>query len=131
MDLSLTMETQQEAFAPLSGSNDTVAEYKNPFGFSLQVIQSTVNMTLGAGGVSAASVSSPAFPMKILLTLDFSSTSRRLIPSAASLRATLHLFRLASTMSLSSHSMMLRSRLCLLRLLTRARQHLISAELLT
>ncbi|KAF8557967.1 hypothetical protein OG21DRAFT_1504634 [Imleria badia] len=59
-DLSLTMETQQETFAPLSGSNDTVAEYKNPFGFSLQVIQSAVNMTLGAGGVSAASLNLPS-----------------------------------------------------------------------
>ncbi|KAF8135624.1 hypothetical protein EV363DRAFT_1429344 [Boletus edulis] len=59
-DLSLTMESQQEAFAPLSGSNNTIAEYKNPFGFSLQVIQSSVNMTLGAGGVSAASLNLPS-----------------------------------------------------------------------
>ncbi|KAH0827584.1 hypothetical protein J3R83DRAFT_4307 [Lanmaoa asiatica] len=59
-DLSLIMETQQEAFAPLSGSNNTVAEYKNPFGFSLQVVQSAVNMTLGAGGVSAASLNLPS-----------------------------------------------------------------------
>lgn len=55
------METQREAFAPLSGSSDTVAEYKNPFGFPLQVIQSAVNMTLGAEGVSAASVSAMTF----------------------------------------------------------------------
>jgi hypothetical protein len=51
------METQDEAFAPLSGSDNTLAEYKNPFGFSLQVIQSTVKMTLAAGGVAAAEVS--------------------------------------------------------------------------
>lgn len=59
------METQQEAFAPLSGSKNTVVEYKNPFGFSLQVIRSAVNMTLGTGGVSAASVRTLAFPMMI------------------------------------------------------------------
>ncbi|KAH7888371.1 hypothetical protein F5I97DRAFT_2002257 [Phlebopus sp. FC_14] len=58
-DLSVVMETQDEAFAPLSGSNNTVAEYKNPFGFSLQVIQSSVNMTLGAGGVAAAQLELP------------------------------------------------------------------------
>lgn len=63
MDLSLVMETQQEAFAPSSGSKDTLAGYKNPFGFSLQIIQSAVNMTLGAGGVSAASVSAMVFPV--------------------------------------------------------------------
>lgn len=86
------METQQEAFAPLSGSNNTVAEYKNPFGFSLQVIQSAVNMTLGTGGVSAASVSTSAFPTKTFLTFEFSSISRRLIPLVAYLREILHLF---------------------------------------
>ncbi|KAF9222628.1 hypothetical protein BS17DRAFT_802839 [Gyrodon lividus] len=58
-DLSLSMETQDETFAPLSGSNDTMAEYKNPFGFSLQVIQSSVNMTLAAGGKAAAELNLP------------------------------------------------------------------------
>ncbi|KAG8213768.1 hypothetical protein J3R82DRAFT_10478 [Butyriboletus roseoflavus] len=58
-DLSLIIQTQQEVFAPLSGSNNTVAEYKNPFGFLLQVMQSAVNMTLGAGGISAALLNLP------------------------------------------------------------------------
>ena len=52
----MTIENQDEAFAPLSGSKNTLAEYKNPFGFSLQVIQSAVDMTLATGGVSAAEV---------------------------------------------------------------------------
>ena len=43
------MQTQEQAFAPLSGSNNTMAQYKNPFGFSLQVIQSTVNLDLSYG----------------------------------------------------------------------------------
>ncbi|EIW82896.1 hypothetical protein CONPUDRAFT_101346 [Coniophora puteana RWD-64-598 SS2] len=53
-DLSVTMLNQDEAFAPLAGSNNTVADYKNPFGFSLQVIHSNVDMTLGANDVAAA-----------------------------------------------------------------------------
>ncbi|KIJ67573.1 hypothetical protein HYDPIDRAFT_180379 [Hydnomerulius pinastri MD-312] len=58
-DLSITMQNQDEAFAPLSSSSNTVAQYKNPFGFSLQVIQSSVDMTLGAGGVAAAQLNLP------------------------------------------------------------------------
>lgn len=58
-DLSVTIENQDEAFAPLSGSNNTVAEYKNPFGFSLQVIQSAVDMTLITGNVPAAELNLP------------------------------------------------------------------------
>jgi len=50
------MQTQEQAFAPLSGSKNTVAQYKNPFGFSLQVIQSTVNLDLSYGGTAAAQV---------------------------------------------------------------------------
>ncbi|KAL4074292.1 hypothetical protein J3A83DRAFT_4234939 [Scleroderma citrinum] len=58
-DLSVTIENQDEAFTPLSGSNNTVAEYKNPFGFSLQVIQSAVDMTLATGGVPAGELNLP------------------------------------------------------------------------
>jgi hypothetical protein len=54
--LSLTIQSQDQAFSPLSGSNNTVAQYKNPFGFSLQVIQSTVYMGLSYGGTAAAQV---------------------------------------------------------------------------
>lgn len=50
------MQSQDQAYSPLSGSNNTVAQYKNPFGFSLQVIQSTVNMDLDYGGTAAAQV---------------------------------------------------------------------------
>ncbi|KAI6121372.1 hypothetical protein F5141DRAFT_1186618 [Pisolithus sp. B1] len=45
--------------APLSASNNTVAEYKNPFGFSLQVVQSAVQMTLSSGGAVAAELTLP------------------------------------------------------------------------
>ncbi|KAG1761975.1 hypothetical protein EDD22DRAFT_893760 [Suillus occidentalis] len=58
-DLSLTIQSQDQAFSPLSGSNNTVAQYKNPFGFSLQVIQSTVYMDLSYGGTAAAQLNLP------------------------------------------------------------------------
>ncbi|KAF9245017.1 hypothetical protein BU15DRAFT_85819 [Melanogaster broomeanus] len=100
-DLSLTMETQDETFAPLSGSNTTSAEYKNPFGFSLQVIQSSVNMTLAVGGVAAAALNLPT------------SDTVGGVSTGISQR-----FRSASTMSLSRRSTMPRLRLCLLQLPT-------------
>ncbi|KAG2131418.1 uncharacterized protein EDB93DRAFT_1255529 [Suillus bovinus] len=59
LDLSLTMQSQDQAFSPLSGSDNTVAQYKNPFGFSLQVIQSTVNINLNYGGTAAAQLNLP------------------------------------------------------------------------
>ncbi|KAG1896026.1 uncharacterized protein F5891DRAFT_1165745 [Suillus fuscotomentosus] len=58
-DLSLTMQSQDQAYSPLSGSNNTVAQYKNPFSFSLQVIQSTINMDLDYGGTAAAQLNLP------------------------------------------------------------------------
>ncbi|KAI6135778.1 hypothetical protein EV401DRAFT_1898270 [Pisolithus croceorrhizus] len=58
-DLNIIMENQNEAFAPLSASNNTVAEYKNPFGFSLQVVQSAVQITLSSGGAVAAELTLP------------------------------------------------------------------------
>lgn len=50
------MTTQDEAFAPLTSSKFTLAKYKNPFGFSLQVVQSGQNITIGSGGVGVAEV---------------------------------------------------------------------------
>ena len=50
------MTEQSEAFAPLSSSRNTLATYKNPFGFSLQVIESGENITIAFGGSDVASV---------------------------------------------------------------------------
>ncbi|KZV76329.1 hypothetical protein PENSPDRAFT_747787 [Peniophora sp. CONT] len=58
-DFQLTMTEEGQAFAPLAGSTDTVAEYKNPFGFSLQVIQSSENITLAESGVDIATLQLP------------------------------------------------------------------------
>ncbi|KZP24075.1 hypothetical protein FIBSPDRAFT_951384 [Athelia psychrophila] len=40
------LTTTTETYAPLVGSNTTLATYQNPFGFSLQVIQSAVDMVI-------------------------------------------------------------------------------------
>lgn len=57
-DFSVQMTSQDEAYAPLVGSDTTLAQYKNPFGFSLQVVQSTVDMIIGLAnnGTDAAEV---------------------------------------------------------------------------
>lgn len=58
-DLEIVMENQDEAFSPLASSNFTLATYKNPFGFSLQVVQASENITITSGGVSVAEVCFP------------------------------------------------------------------------
>jgi hypothetical protein len=40
----------------LASSQHTLATYKNPFGFSLQVVQAAEDIILGAGGQDAAEV---------------------------------------------------------------------------
>ncbi|KII92866.1 hypothetical protein PLICRDRAFT_102438 [Plicaturopsis crispa FD-325 SS-3] len=61
-DLSIEMTSQDEAYAPLAGSNYTLAEYKNPFGFSLQVIESAVDMVISMGGTDTAHLKLPKAP---------------------------------------------------------------------
>lgn len=52
------MTEQSEAFAPLASSQHTLATYKNPFGFFLQVVQAAEDIILGEDGQNAAEVSS-------------------------------------------------------------------------
>lgn len=56
-DLSVTIQTQDQAFAAPTTSHNTVAKYANPFGFSLQVVQAGQNIILGSHGVQIAQVS--------------------------------------------------------------------------
>ena len=56
-DLDVVLQTQDHAFSPPTSSNNTKAVYRNPFGFSLQVVESGQSITLVAGGVDAAQVS--------------------------------------------------------------------------
>ncbi|TBU46075.1 hypothetical protein BD309DRAFT_663805 [Dichomitus squalens] len=58
-DLELVMTEQGEAFAPLASSKYVLAQYKNPFGFSLQVVKSGEDITLGAQGADVAELNLP------------------------------------------------------------------------
>ena len=55
-DLEVIMTEQSEAFAPLASSQHTLATYKNPFGFALQVVQAALDIILGEDGQDAAEV---------------------------------------------------------------------------
>lgn len=57
-DLEVEMVSQDEAFAPPTSSKFTLAQYKNPFGFSLQVIESGENITITNAGADVAEVGS-------------------------------------------------------------------------
>lgn len=56
-DLEVQLTEDSQTWAPPTGSNYTLAKYKNPFGFSLQVVKSGQIITLGSGGHDLAEVS--------------------------------------------------------------------------
>ncbi|KAG6854052.1 hypothetical protein C0991_011030 [Blastosporella zonata] len=58
-DLSLTVDTPDQAFAPPTSSQFTLATYKNPFGFALQVIEAGQTLILNSGGVDIAQLTIP------------------------------------------------------------------------
>ncbi|KAI0643298.1 hypothetical protein C8Q79DRAFT_1012595 [Trametes meyenii] len=61
-DLELVMTEQSEAFAPQASSKHVLAQYKNPFGFSLQVIEGAEDITLATGGTDIAELKLPKAP---------------------------------------------------------------------
>ncbi|KAJ7209536.1 hypothetical protein GGX14DRAFT_451849 [Mycena pura] len=61
--LSLTMVTQDEAFAPLASSDFSLATYRNPFGFSLQVVESGEDLLINDLGLDIATLSIPISPV--------------------------------------------------------------------
>ncbi|KDR75403.1 hypothetical protein GALMADRAFT_553913 [Galerina marginata CBS 339.88] len=61
-DLEVTLKTQGQTFSPPTSSQHTVAQYKNPFGFSLQVIEAGQTIVLGNGGVDIAQLVIPKGP---------------------------------------------------------------------
>ncbi|KAJ8482152.1 hypothetical protein ONZ45_g15054 [Pleurotus djamor] len=61
-DFAVTMQTPDQAFAPLASSQGTVAQYKNPFGFSLQVTESQQTLILSSSGVDIAQLDIPRAP---------------------------------------------------------------------
>ncbi|KAF7983257.1 hypothetical protein HWV62_22882 [Athelia sp. TMB] len=60
-DFNVEITSQNQAYEPTVGSNSTMAEYRNPFGFSLQVIQSAVDMVVGLAN-NGTSIGSLALP---------------------------------------------------------------------
>ncbi|KAI0268735.1 hypothetical protein BC834DRAFT_651204 [Gloeopeniophorella convolvens] len=58
-DLEVVMNEADEAFAPLTSSEHTLATYRNPFGFSLQVVQSSEDITLRVQGTDIAELKLP------------------------------------------------------------------------
>ncbi|KAI0739355.1 hypothetical protein C8Q80DRAFT_1123812 [Daedaleopsis nitida] len=58
-DLELVMTEQSQAFAPIASSKHILAQYKNPFGFSLQVVKSGEDITLGSQGADVAQLTLP------------------------------------------------------------------------
>ncbi|KAJ7782963.1 hypothetical protein B0H16DRAFT_1494883 [Mycena metata] len=60
--LALKMTTQDEAFAPLASSQYTLAEYKNPFGFALQVVESAQELLISDLGLDIAKLVVPMTP---------------------------------------------------------------------
>ena len=55
-DLQVTLKSQDQAFSPPTSSQHTVARYKNPFGFSLQVVEAGQTIIMGSHGVDIARV---------------------------------------------------------------------------
>jgi antitoxin (DNA-binding transcriptional repressor) of toxin-antitoxin stability system len=61
-DLAVTIQTQDQAFKPPASSQHTVAKYSNPFGFSLQVVQSGETIDLASHGTDVAQLVLPKVP---------------------------------------------------------------------
>ncbi|KAJ7874667.1 hypothetical protein B0H14DRAFT_3551962 [Mycena olivaceomarginata] len=60
--LALTMVNQDQAFAPPASSDFTLAKYKNPFGFSLQVVESAQELLISDLGLDIARLTIPMTP---------------------------------------------------------------------
>jgi hypothetical protein len=55
-DLEVTIKEQDQTFAPPASSKNTIAQYANPFGFSLQAIEAAETLILNLGGTDVAQV---------------------------------------------------------------------------
>ncbi|KAK0241921.1 hypothetical protein EDD85DRAFT_820884 [Armillaria nabsnona] len=59
-DLELTLQSADQTFAPPTSSRNTLATYKNPFGFSLQVFEAAQNIVMTSlDGTEIASLALP------------------------------------------------------------------------
>ena len=55
-DLAITMREQDQTFAPPASSSNTIGQYANPFGFSLQAVEAAQRLVLSAQGTDVAEV---------------------------------------------------------------------------
>lgn len=60
-DRAVAIQTQDQAFMLPVSSQHTVAQYSNPFGFSLQVVQSGQTIILASQGTDIAQLVLPKF----------------------------------------------------------------------
>lgn len=59
-DLEVTLQSADQTFAPPTSSRNTLATYKNPFGFSLQVFEAAQNIVMTSlDGTEIASLALP------------------------------------------------------------------------
>jgi len=70
-DLQITLQSQDQAFSPPTSSQHTVAKYKNPFEFSLQVVEAGQTIILGSHGVNIAQVCTCARSDELWIPYDY------------------------------------------------------------
>ncbi|KAJ3567055.1 hypothetical protein NP233_g6616 [Leucocoprinus birnbaumii] len=58
-DLEVTIKEQDQTFAPPASSKNTVAQYANPFGFSLQAVEAAQKLVLNIQGTDVAELDLP------------------------------------------------------------------------
>ncbi|KAF5351977.1 hypothetical protein D9756_007389 [Leucocoprinus leucothites] len=58
-DLEVTIKEQDQTFAPPASSKNTVAQYANPFGFSLQAVEAAQKLILNVQGTDVAELDLP------------------------------------------------------------------------
>ena len=71
-DLAITMQEQDQTFAPPASSKNTIGQYANPFGFSLQVVEAAQKLVLSVQGTDVAEVR--LFPSILWLSLKSSES---------------------------------------------------------
>ncbi|KXN90203.1 hypothetical protein AN958_04693 [Leucoagaricus sp. SymC.cos] len=58
-DLEVTIKEQDQTFAPPASSKNTIAQYANPFGFSLQAVEAAQKLVLNVQGTDVAELDLP------------------------------------------------------------------------
>jgi len=75
-DLAIMIKEQDQTFAPPASSKNTIAQYANPFGFSLQAVEAAQKLVLSVQGTDIAEVGCFSCFQVLSLISSESSTSR-------------------------------------------------------